>query len=379
MPNHTKGARLYWRDSQKRKGRRTAVTPGTWVIRDGQVSRSTGCARDEIEQAEAKLREYLAQKHDPRRASDPASKSIADALAVYTDDVIEDLQPDIRRREAVRRIERLKEFFSNKAILEINHKECKAYVKQRKAVQAARRELEDLRAALKHCAAQGLTGIIPAIWLPEKSERRQRFLSEKEAAKLLRVAWRMRQTFDSDETDRRIGKHLAHFIVLGLYSGTRRTAMATAALEPVVGCPYFDLEQGLFYRTPRNAKRNKKNQNQSVQRVPLPLLAHLRRWKKLGYRFAVEWRGAGVKKINKAFRHACELAGLGTDVIPHTLRHTKVTWMLQHGFTTWDVAEFVGMSEATVREHYGHFSVEHQAAAANHRAEARKQRLAVRR
>ena len=35
--------------------------------------------------------------------------------------------------------------------------------------------------------------------------------------------------------------------------------------------------------------------------------------------------GGTREEINKAFRHAGEIAG-GRDVVPHTLRHTPVTW-----------------------------------------------------
>jgi integrase len=239
--------------------------------------------------------------------------------------------------------------------------------------------LEDLRSALKYYAQQGFISSVPHVWMPEKSLRRERILTRSEAAQLLWAAWRLRQTYGKDgkQTERRIGKHLARFILIGLYSGTRHQAMSTAALERMPGRPYFDLDAGLFYRTPRGAKETKKNKNQGVQRVAPSLLAHLRRWKLLGYRFAVEWRGIGPKKVNKGFRNVRAQAGLGPDVVPHILRHTLVTWMLQAGKKTWDVAEYVGMDEETVRRCYGHFSVDHQVETANYTAEARQKRLAT--
>ena len=50
--------------------------------------------------------------------------------------------------------------------------------------------------------------------------------------------------------------------------------------------------------------------------VPLPdqLLAHLRRWKRRGQEFAVEWNGSPVQSVDKAFANVVIDAGLGNDV-----------------------------------------------------------------
>jgi integrase len=66
--------------------------------------------------------------------------------------------------------------------------------------------------------------------------------------------------------------------------------------------------------------------------IPLPrrLLAHLRRWKRLGQTFAVEWNGRAVRDCDKAFRNVAEAAGL-PDVTPHIIRHTCATWLAQSG------------------------------------------------
>ena len=38
----------------------------------------------------------------------------------------------------------------------------------------------------------------------------------------------------------------------------------------------------------------------------------------------------------------------------HTLRHTAATWLMQNGAPIWEAAGFLGMSEKTLRETYGH-------------------------
>lgn len=90
--------------------------------------------------------------------------------------------------------------------------------------------------------------------------------------------------------------------------------------------------------------------------VPLPpeLHGHLRRWKRRGQRFAVEWLGEPVSSIKKAFRAVAEDAGLGPDVTPHVLRHTAATWLMQAGTDPWEAAGFLGMTVETLMSRYGH-------------------------
>jgi Phage integrase family len=51
------------------------------------------------------------------------------------------------------------------------------------------------------------------------------------------------------------------------------------------------------------------------------------------------------------------MAGLDVatgNVTPHTLRHTAATWLMQRGAPMWQAAGFLGMSEQTLRDVYGH-------------------------
>jgi integrase len=54
-------------------------------------------------------------------------------------------------------------------------------------------------------------------------------------------------------------------------------------------------------------------------------------------------------------------------VTRHTLRHTKVTWLMQAGVPIWEVAGFAGMSVRTLERVYGHHHPDHQEQAANAR------------
>jgi hypothetical protein len=80
--------------------------------------------------------------------------------------------------------------------------------------------------------------------------------------------------------------------------------------------------------------------------IPPVLLRHIRKWKRLGLskRYVVEFNGRPVKRVNKGFRHARQLAGLGADVTPHILRHTCATWMAQRRVPIHEICGFLGMT-----------------------------------
>ena len=110
--------------------------------------------------------------------------------------------------------------------------------------------------------------------------------------------------------------------------------------------------RGVFYRRADGERETKKRK----PAVPLPpeLHDHLRRWKRRGQRFAVEWYGEPVTSISKGFRAVVKDAGLGPDVTPHVLRHTAATWLMQAGTDPWEAAGFLGMTVETLMGRYGH-------------------------
>ena len=61
-----------------------------------------------------------------------------------------------------------------------------------------------------------------------------------------------------------------------------------------------------------------------------------------------------MKSVKTAFKRAVSLSKLEGKISPHTLRHTAATWLMQIGVSTWDAAGFLGMSEKTLRDVYGH-------------------------
>ena len=92
----------------------------------------------------------------------------------------------------------------------------------------------------------------------------------------------------------------------------------------------------------------------------------MRRWVRLGIakHFLVEWNGKPVKSVRKAWDSARAEAGLGRDVVRHTLRHTAATWLMQAGTSPWAAAGYLGMSVETLLANYGHHHPDYQREAA---------------
>jgi integrase len=355
MPTAGKGPRLWLRGA--RRDKRGRITHrAVWLILDGSHQESTECGRDDRGGAEKQLEAYLNRKHLAQAkvgARDPDQIPVADVLALYGADVA---PAHSRPRETAQRINRLLAFFGDKMLSDIDGNLCRAFVKSRTTPTAARDDLTVLRAAINYHREEGRCEKIVSVVLPEKPVGRDRWLTRPEAAKLLFAAWRFRETQKGKPTDRRSRRHVARFILVALYTGTRAGAVCAAALEPTEGKGWIDLDKGIFYRRPKGTRETKKRRPP----VPLPrrLLAHLRRWKQAGQAFAVEWNGSPVKDCDKAFRNVAREAGFD-DVSPHVLRHTAATWLMQLGTDKWEAAEYLGMTAKQLDDTYGHHHPDH--------------------
>lgn len=354
MPNRPKGARLYLRRS--RTGSDGSPRQSVWVIRDGGREESTGCGERDLRGAEAALEAYLVRRHVTAATAGsrhPSQIPIADVLALYGRDVIPRMADPV---EARRRGRLLLAFFGERILSDVNGELCRAYVAFRLGRKAARRELEDLRAAINYHREEGHCSEMVGVALPEKSEPRDRFLTREEAARAVWAAWSYREKQNLRATDRRTRRHVARLILIGLYTGTRPGTIISAALQPEPGRPWFDLDRGVFYRKPSAKRETKKRQ----PAIPLPdrLLAHLRRWKACGQRYAVEFNGQPVSEVRHAFAATMAAAGLG-GVTPHVLRHTAVTWAMLGGADLYQAGRYFGLTPETLDRVYGHWHPEH--------------------
>jgi integrase len=356
-----------------------------WVIRDGSSEISTGCLASPSQQkapvpAQRALAEYISRQYNPRNTSnDIKDIDVADVLLVYLNDHIDQDKPDEEKTSQERHLEqsigRLNDFFGGKMLIEMNTKLCQGYVKTRPGAGGARRDLEMLRAAINHHSAENLHYGKVSVWLPEKGDARERWLTRNEAAMMIWNAYRYRevQTIHVGPnkgqqviTDRRPLRHVARFLLIGCYTGTRASAIASAAKKKAEGKSFVDLENGVYYRKAVGKKKTKKRQPPA----PLPprLLAHMRRWDRLGIAVEhfVEYNGKPVLSVKKAFRKVVQLAEIDIseeNVSPHTLRHTAATWLMQRGVNLWTAAGYLGMTVEVLERTYGHHHPDHLAEA----------------
>jgi integrase len=362
MPRRSKGAHLWLRPA-RRKDRRV-LSNAVWIIIDGKQHIATGCFEHQAGEAEKRLADYIADKYRPsRHVRELEAIDVADVLSVYLDDCgprVAD-QPKLERS-----IARLNNFWGGKMLSDITSAQCRAYVKSRGKPGGARSDLETLRAAINHHGKENLHYGVVRVALPPKGAPRDRWLTRTEAARLLRACWRYRETQTVHrgrhkghkghkvETEKRPLRHLARFILIGLYTGTRAGAIASASPYRDLGHSFVDLDQGIFYRQAIGRRASKKRQPPAP--IPARLLGHLRRWVRRGVVTShfVEWNGAPVKSVKTAFNRAARLAGLWGRVTPHTLRHTAATWLMQRGVPIWQAAGFLGMSAEMLERTYGH-------------------------
>lgn len=369
MPRKSKGARLHWR--KPRSGR-----PGQWVILDGTTERSTGCGEPDRAKAEVALQNYLAEKHRPDwRRGEPHEVTIADVLAFYG----QHRAPDLAHPELVGfHIAHLLEFFGSKMCSFVDGTACRAYrdarVKGRigrraVTVGTARRELETMQAALNFAHKEKKLLFHVPVTLPEKAAPRERWLTRSEAARLVAGALGIVATaYDVESREPvkwgRMFKpvyHVARFMLIGLYSGTRHEAILAMRWGVNSSGGWFDIPHGIMYR--RGQGQAETNKRRPPVPIPENLTPHVGRWRRITTIGPVEYAGRLIKKERRGWDRARELAGLGEDVTPHIMKHTCITWMLQRGVPFWEVSGFTGTSEKTIRETYGHHSPHHMSTA----------------
>lgn len=384
-----KGPRLWLQP--ERNNANGSVERSCWVIRDGSIKRGTGCVASDLAGAERALADYISQKHDPRQnAGSPSKVSTIDVLTIYARDIAPN---HARPKETASKLERLASWWGNpsaaraaarKAGLvaphltgyagDINTANCRAYVEFVGFRRSASRDLEILRAALNHARREKVLDTVVDVHLPGGSVPRERWLTRSEVALLLWTAWRSRRSANGrshGEDDWHTRRHLVQFILLATYTGSRRGDVLNACFEQRPGCGYIDLDRGVWIRKPSSKVATTKRQ--PAIPLPAPLLAHLRRWRQRGQIFAVEFNGRRVDNISKAFRQLVKDCGLGSDVVPHALRHTGVTWGMQSGMDTWLASGYFGMTVEVLLNVYGHHHPDHLREAAAKMARPRRQ------
>ena len=359
MSRKAKGARLFWRD------RSAEGWESFWEIRDGTTRIS--CGTVDRQHAEEKLAAYISEKYRPTGPVSTQEMSISMCLAIYGEEHAMHVAAPERIGYA---IDALLNFWGDRKISDVKGTTCRAYAKARKtkfgkpaSPGTTRRELNVLQAAINYCFKEGRLTNPAQVILPPKPDAKVRWLTRQEAAWLIRAARNLRVD----------GQHLADFILHGLYTGSRKATILAMHLDtPSASGGHVDTVQGLLYRKPMGKVATAKRQG--TARLPTKYLAHLRRQAKNGQKFVVEdHQGRRVGDIKKGWERAvllaAELAGAKgiiidlSDVTPHTLKHTAITWTLQKGAKIWDVAGYFSTSAKTIEDVYGQHSPDHQQSA----------------
>lgn len=198
------------------------------------------------------------------------------------------------------------------------------------------RELSVLRAALNRAKRDGLIGEAPPVQDVPRKEARERVLTRREAAQLLRTCRGKRQ------------RHLALFIRIGLYTGARPGAILDLSWDRV------DFERRLIdfalpTRTPNKKRR-------SVVPFEGPLYTSLVKAKaRARAPWVVDWGGQRSGSVKKSFRRACIRAGL-VGVTPGTLRHTAATWARMNNADLFAIGALLGHTKLSTTQRYAKYS-----------------------
>jgi integrase len=316
MPRKSKGARLYL-DPNRRE----------WIIRDGPYYGRTGVPEAKPEWAEKLLSEYIGRKYKPEPSSSPL---IADVLNVYAREHV----PHTRgARNALYNIAALAEWFGAMRVSEATASACRGYARTR-PVSAARRDLETLRAAIGYWHREfGPLASVPSIVLPPKAEPRDRWLTRPEARQLRHAAMRW--------------PHLYRFIVIGLLTGSRSGAILALKWD------WIDWKAGTMLRRDPRESQDARKRTPPV-RMGSRLIRLMRRWhaKDGGTGHVIHYNGQPVTRLQRTWRQAVKAAKL-KDVTPHTLRHTRATWLMQAGIPIWEAAGALVMTPDILQSTYG--------------------------
>jgi integrase len=346
-----------------------------WVIKDREREISTGYGESDIAAATQRLAEYMRECRQPSFGQgDPDKVLIGECLSAYGDQH----GPTTARPEGLGfDIDNLNGFFGAKSVSELTKQMSADYVAWRCAQtdkrakrnarnispSTAKRELVSLSAALNWCIDEKkLSCGRIKVALPDVAERRERWLTRNEVAALLWGALGFKR--DGTRDPSAINRHVARFILIALYTGTRHTAILALQWFPNTTGGWFDLDTGILYRRPQEAIETNKRRKPTP--IPQRLMPHLRRWRRLSTQHVIEFDGQRLAgKIRTAWEGTRAKAGLGADVTPHVLKHSCATLLLQGGKSCFEVAGLLGTTEKVIQDTYGHHAMGHLRKVAN--------------
>lgn len=288
-----------------------------------------------------------------------------------------------QKRDFLFRMSALLDYWGEKVVDDIDMETCAEFSKLH-AASVARRCLEDLRAAcnLYVKARKMASGGDYIFDLPAPNPPRYGFFTRSQMARLVWAAYRKKQTYTYSgrrardenrgktiETAARPRRHIARFLLTAVATGTRTDRIERASFYQEPGRPWIDVDGGIFYRA-WSGEFVPNNKGADPVNIRGRLLGHMRRWKKNGARYLIEYQdgksGSTASAFFRLLRETLtqeEIAAM--DLNRHALKHTCATWLMMAGEPIGEIALYLSTSERTIRRHYGHHHPDNMAGIGN--------------
>lgn len=366
-------------------------------IRDGKFEMSTRLTPDDRETAETLLDLYKLQKGARERGIvAPREVRVVAALAY----LLEAARPPkgATKREAhvylmlCTRLATLNRFFGDMVFKDITTSKCKEFIAWRITLRdaryapdnpeaplakeaSAREDLYELKQAIELYANEHALTWRPEVFIPKAGPGRTRWLRPVEVDRIYwairgRVwdhatgTWMVETVADADGNvvTRRVlrdyetvksRKVLRRFVFIGLHTGTRNTAMRELRWQISAEGGCFDLDDLLIHRRgfgldPATGKPRLSS------RISETAATTIRRWRDADALAKVDHvihKPDGkpyARSPDHIWRAVMEDAGLGDDVVPHTLRHTAATMLRIANVDVRKGADLLGMAVQTI-------------------------------
>lgn len=320
----------------------------TWT--EGVRSRRLSLGTKDSLEATARYAAFLAEGGPAVVPS--AVLTVQDALTHYEVEHVEAGIAEPRRQRII--IGHLLAFFGETPVVDLGPLDFERYCKARsegfhgkKATPSThRRELGVLSAALRHEYKRKRLDLsqIPFIQRPPEGDPRERWLTREELSRFLETAKAWRSMIEDPARLSRMHR----FVMLAYYTASRRGALEKLSWFRV------DFEhQRIRLSEPGEKKTCKRRPTIPISPALLPTLKQA--YDEKTGELVLDSSGSALPAFHKVAR----LAGLGDDVTPHTLRHTRAVHLAQAGIAIRDIADLLGDTVATTEKNYIHYCPDH--------------------
>lgn len=307
-----------------------------WYIRipDGngnKIRRSSGTT--DHEEAKALENKYSYQEFQRVNFGVEPDRLFDDCISIYLDD--HEHQASYKRNLWC--VKQLKPHFSGMVLNDLDVAVIRDYKQKRKVKpDTIRKELGFMSTCINYAVkTYGWKISNPvATMLPKKGKGRIRWITQKEADKLILHAETMKHS-----------PYLVNFITLALNTGMRKSEMLGLTWDRI------DFYNRLIYLNPENQK------NKTHGSVPLNPSAMSALENQIGRheKWVFYYRKKHIEDCRKSFRSACDKAGI-EDFRIHDLRHTFAAWAIQKGIPLKTVQELLRHEDIQSTMIYTHLS-----------------------